>query len=68
LSSPELSALAEAVELYEKILDVLGRVEAYPRDHVLHVETEIQPGYLGWIGYDESGTVTFQPAPKEANE
>lgn len=61
LSKEELTVLAEAVDLYEKLLGVLGKVEAYPRDHKLHIQTEVQPGYLGWLGYDESGTLVFQP-------
>lgn len=62
LSKEEMAALSEAVDLWEKIYEVLGKVEARPCDGVLHIDTEVQPGYLGWIGYNEGGTVTFQPA------
>lgn len=68
LSVKELRALAEAAELFEKILLVLSEVEAHPRDWVIHIETELQPGYLGWIGYGEGGEVIFQPAPPEVAE
>jgi hypothetical protein len=63
LSKEELTVLADVVELWEKLITLLGKVEAHPREYLLHIETEVQPGYLGWVGYDESGTVTFQPAP-----
>lgn len=62
LTKEELTALAEAVNLWEQICTVLGRIEAWPRDHVMHIETEVQPGYLGYIGCGESGAYTFQPA------
>lgn len=65
LSKAEMAALSEAVDLWEKLYEVLGKVEARPRDSVLHIETEVEPGYLGWIGYNETGEVTFQPAPAE---
>lgn len=67
LSKGEMAAISEAIDLWEKLYDVLGRVEARPRDGVLHIETEVEPGYLGWIGYNEGGSVTFQPAPPEAS-
>lgn len=67
LSKEEMAAISEAIDLYEKLVEVLGRVEARPANGVLHIETEVQPGYLGWIGHNESGTVTFQPAPPDAN-
>jgi len=66
LSKEELGVIAEAIELWEKLLEVLGRVEARPRDYQLHIETEVDPGYLGWIGYNEGGSVTFQPAAPDA--
>jgi hypothetical protein len=66
LSKKELAVLSEVVDLFEQILDKLGAVEAWPRDHVLHIESEVQPGYLGWIGWNEGGAVTFQPAPAAA--
>jgi hypothetical protein len=62
LSKEELTVLAEAVDVWEKLLELLSRIEAWPRDHQLHIETEVQPGYLGWIGYNEGGSITFQPA------
>lgn len=65
LSKSELSALARAVELWDELLATLGKVEAYPAGNSeLHIETELQPGYLGWIGYNEGGVVTFHPASK----
>lgn len=66
LSKEELSVIAEAIDLWEKLMEVLGKVEARPRDYRLHIETEVEPGYLGWIGYNEGGSVTFQPAAPDA--
>lgn len=66
LTKDELTALAEVVDLWEKLLVALSNVQAHPRGHSLHICSEIEPFYLGWVGYDESGTLTFQPA-KEAS-
>lgn len=67
LSRQELTALAKVVELWEEITAVLAGIEAYPRDHVLHIQTEaVEPWYLGWIGCNEGGSITFQPAPAPA--
>lgn len=69
LCKEELTALARAVELWDELFTVLGRIEARPGgDGVLHIETEVQPGYLGWIGYGEGGSIVFQPAPPPATE
>ena len=68
LSKQELHAIARVVELWEEIYIALGKVEAYPRGGVLHIDSEVQPGYLGWIGWNEGGDVTFQPAPPEAKD
>ncbi|AID58917.1 hypothetical protein PBI_GAIA_98 [Mycobacterium phage Gaia] len=63
LSKEELEALAKAVDLWDQICSVLSKVEAYPRNgSVLHIDTERQPGHLGWIGYSDSGVVAFQPS------
>lgn len=62
LSKEEMAALSEAIDLWEQLIHALGKVEARPKDHMLHIETEVQPGYLGWIGYNEGGCITFQPA------
>jgi len=62
LSTEELTVIARAVELWDEILTTLAKVEAYPRDYTLHINTELQPGYLGWIGCNEGGRTTFQPA------
>lgn len=62
LSKNELEAIAEVVGLWDQICQVLAKVEAYPRNgSVLHIDTEVQPGYLGWVGYSDHGDVTFQP-------
>lgn len=65
LSKEELAAISEAIDLWDKLLTILGRVEARPRDCVLHIATEVEPGYLGWIGFNESGSITFQPAVED---
>ena len=65
LSKGELRAIARTVELWDEIHNVLSAVEARPRG-VLHIDTEIQPGHLGWIGHNENGDITFQPAAPEA--
>lgn len=57
----ELRALARSVELFEELHITLGAVEAFPRDHFIHIHSEIDPFYLGVIGFDEGGCVTFQP-------
>jgi hypothetical protein len=62
LTASELTAISKAVELFQQIIDALSPVEANPRDWKLDICTEVQPGYLGWIGYDESGALGFQPA------
>lgn len=63
LSSQELRALARVVELWDEICSELAKVQAYPRDgSVLHIDTELPPGYLGWVGWNESGDITFQPS------
>ena len=62
LSAPELRAIAKATELFTEIAQVLGSVEAFPKGGVLHITSEVQPGYLGWIGYNENGDISFQPA------
>ena len=64
MSPEELRAVAEATELFRKIAQVLGEVEAYPQGGVLHITSEVQPGYLGWIGYNENGDITFQAASR----
>lgn len=64
LSKEELLALAEVVELWEKIIYALSKIEAKPPDYDLHVEIDrAEPdGYLGWVGCNEDGCYTFQPA------
>lgn len=62
LSKAELAALAEVIDLWEQLIVALSNVEAHPRDCVLHIDSDIEPGYLGWIGYNEGGEITFQPA------
>lgn len=62
LTKEEMIVLAEVVDLWDTIIMVLGKIEAHPRDYVLHVETDVEPGYLGWVGCNEGGTITFQPA------
>lgn len=56
----ELTALAEALELYENLHDVLGRVEIYPG--VEDGNRFYFEGVLlsGWIGYNEDGCAVFE--------
>ncbi|AAN12809.1 gp167 [Mycobacterium phage Omega] len=61
LTSEELKTLAEVVDLYEQIVLKLSNINAFARG-VLHIETENEPYYLGWVGYGEHGSLTFQPA------
>lgn len=67
-SKLELEALAQVVELYEKMIDTLGRVEMYPRYDRFHIKSEVVPGYAGWIGYNEDGCIVFQPAAEEPSD
>lgn len=68
LSKKELQVLARVVELWDEIYTELGKIEASPQVGVLHIDTELYPGYLGWIGWNEGGYITFQPAPAESVE
>jgi hypothetical protein len=69
LSRQELAALSKVVELWDEICSVLAKVEAHPRDGlVLHIDSEIHPFYLGWVGYNENGDITFQPSIKEPED
>lgn len=65
LSKQELSALARATELWDEIWTTLATIDARPQVPCLHIDTEVYPGYLGWIGWNEGGDITFQPAPAE---
>lgn len=64
LSKHELTALAEAVELWEELTSTLGSVGIRPmEDSVLHIEHDSSANaYLGWIGCNENGRATFQHA------
>lgn len=66
LSVAELKALARAVELWEELLTTLGRIEAFPGTPEVHIHSDMEPGYLGWIGYNENACLTFQPASEAA--
>jgi hypothetical protein len=63
LSKEEMAAISQVIELWDAIYAVLGRVQARPKDGILHIESEIHPFYLGWVGWNEGGDITFQPAP-----
>lgn len=65
LSKKELSALARVVELWDEIWTVLSTIDAHPQSASLHIDSELYPGYLGWVGWNEGGDITFQPAPAE---
>lgn len=64
----ELRVLADAVDSFNALVENLSEIEAWPRDWQLHIDSEIEPGYLGHIGYDEGGAITFQPALKHGTE
>lgn len=65
LSKQELTAISRVVELYDEIFTTLCEVDARPSGP-LHIESEYCPGYLGWVGFNENGDITFQPS--EAHE
>lgn len=62
LSKEELRVIAEVVELWELIVLKLSQVNAWPRDNELHIHSRSISDYLGWVGHNEGGDVTFQPA------
>ncbi len=68
LSGPELAALSRVVDLWEEIWTTLHSIDAKPQVSALHIDTEAYPGYFGWVGWDEGGGISFQPAPAEVKD
>lgn len=57
----ELQTIAHVTGMWETIVKKLADIDAWPRDGALHIESEVSPGYLGWVGYDEGGEIAFSP-------
>lgn len=63
LSKEELTAIAKAVELWDELVTVLGRVEAYPRDHA-PAHRHRSPTRLPRLDWLQRGRPNHLPAGK----
>ncbi len=60
-SENELAVLQRALSAWEELVVHLADGGFAPNSWKFHIRRELEDHPLGWIGYDEDGTVVYRP-------